>query len=107
MTASWQRIWRQYEHGIITASELVGALIHRLRDTDVAALIESLPEGYRETLRGYVQSGSIPFGTYCFADASKEESVELHRGALQYNTEAVEVIRAYFQGKSERRGSPR
>src|SRR5262245_9430872 len=100
MSASWETIWRQYERGIITESELVAAVLHALRGTDVARIIRDLPAGYRELLRRYIQSGKVPSGIYCVGGVTVEESRRLHESTLEYNRQAVQAIHSYFKASA-------
>jgi hypothetical protein len=97
MSTSWEKRWPRYQLGLITASELVEFVFSALQDTNVATLVASLPEGYRDILGQQVQSGAVPSKLLYFNGASPEESRELHQAIREDNQRAVEDLRRFFE----------
>jgi hypothetical protein len=97
MFTMWEKLWRQYRCGKLLDQDLVQAVIHALRDTDVTSLIPNLPEGYQDLLWRYVESGRVPWGLYYIPNVSDEEAASQRMAALEYNECVVAVIKAYFE----------
>ena len=99
MLTSWEKFCRMYRHGILTDAELVSAVIRALQDADVPTVVAALPEDYRQLLRQFVQSGSVPWGVYFFNGVTADESRRLRAAVWEHNRGAVEALKAYFDAR--------
>jgi hypothetical protein len=83
-------------HGLITVSELIVQVIQALDVSEPGVVLRLLPDDYREAVRQYVQSGSVPSGAYYLSGVVPSESRARGANAREYNRRAVEVLRRYF-----------
>src|SRR5579859_7379891 len=94
---NWELLWREYQRGALTDSDLVSAVIAVLDDAEPNTVIQTLPTGYRELLQQFVMSGKVPMGMYYFDATSREESQRLHKEVFEFNRQVIDAIKRFFE----------